>query len=844
MLQQQNSTNPDLGSLKRSQAIAQLRLLGYQDGDRVNYRAFLPHKPRVKVADQGRKASAVLPALPQELPQWEAEGRGIYVVVNPGGHRDGDITHGIAIWYEHDDLGKEASLALWQGLGLPEPTFQVDTGGKSVHSYWVLSEAVSPDQWRSLQTDLLEYSDGDRKLKNPSRVMRLAGYQHPETGQQAQIISQGGQRYSYEQLRAIVPQRQTQQRSTWTEFDKAFTLPWPGAVPLEACISRANRELLAAGVAEGGRNDGGAKLARDLLGTTDYLYGLGQRFDGDPRGLFEAYCDRCQPPLPEPEREIIWRSAESATPGPALSPEQIDGCIKGAAWRQSKQPAPAPQPAPVAPAPAPAKEEKRDRGSVSEPPKLAVKFRAVEAFLGEHLALNELTNQIELDGEVIEDPADLRLTLALDHGLAVSQADCEAIVKRLAKVNSYHPVKEYLEACSSKHGSSTTILDRLAERYFGCNEPIYQTFLKKTLVGAVARILEPGCKVDTALILQGAQGFGKSSFFRVLAGSDWFDDSMGAATSEKDERLKLHQFWFLEWGELEAVFKRKDIAAVKAFLSCQIDTVRPPYGRNAISLKRRSIIVGSTNQDEFLTDNTGNRRFWVVPVRKRVNLEALAQERDRIWAAAVALYQAGETCFLNADEEAIAAEFNEFYKTEDPWTSAIRVYLRDNSRGEITTSELLTHALRIEVGQQSRGHEMRVGEVLKSLGWTRTERRIEHNGSRRRVWVEPDPIPTSEVGILPVEVGISPETQTQQAIEPKSQPSTRSQPAQPAQPPSAGRDTPESPPYQGFGGRSQLTQPLTPTLSNFFQNGHKQTPEVTDISDDELAELLGGDAHG
>ncbi|MEL6224619.1 MAG: virulence-associated E family protein, partial [Cyanobacteria bacterium J06627_8] len=192
---------------------------------------------------------------------------------------------------------------------------------------------------------------------------------------------------------------------------------------------------------------------------------------------------------------------------------------------------------------------------------------------------------------------------------------------------------------------------------------MYQTFLVKTLVAAVARVFTPGCKVDTALILQGPQEYRKSSFFRTLAGSDWFDGSMGVA-NERDERLKLHQFWFVEWGELEGILRKKDTSGVKAFLSCQIDTVRPPYGRHAIRLKRRSIIVGSTNQSEFLSDATGNRRFWVVPVQHRIDLDLLQQERDQIWAAALALYQSGYPVFLNEDEEAIASELNASYQHE------------------------------------------------------------------------------------------------------------------------------------------------------------------------------------
>ncbi|NEQ54334.1 MAG: hypothetical protein F6K11_30095 [Leptolyngbya sp. SIO3F4] len=376
---------------------------------------------------------------------------------------------------------------------------------------------------------------------------------------------------------------------------------------------------------------------------------------------------------------------------------------------------------------------KRNSSSV---PKLAQSYQAIEATLGNTLRLNELTKQIELNGTVVEEPDDLRLTLAIDHGIQVSAADCVTIINRLSRLNSYHPIQSYLKRCGETYGTSTEILEDIAKRYFGNQEPIYQTFFIKTLVAAVARVFEPGCKVDTALILQGPQGYRKSSFFRTLAGSDWFDDSMGSAMNERDERLKLHQFWFLEWAELEGILKRKDTSAVKSFLSCQVDTVRPPYGRNAISLKRRCIIVGSTNQSDFLSDATGNRRFWVVPVQRPIDIERLTQERDQIWAAALSLYRSGYPLFLSQEEEAEAAELNESYQSEDPWYGRIVAYLRDACINEVTTSELLTRALEIDVSHQSRREQMRASEVLKILGWKR--RRKMFRGTRRQVWFNPE----------------------------------------------------------------------------------------------------------
>ena len=370
-----------------SEALNQLKLLGYSPGDPVFFRGFFPgDSPK---NDGGRKAESVLQNLPSDLQQWEREGRGVYGVVNGGGHKDADVTECRAIFYEHDDVGadglaklqgwfpdhvfsekplkpgetepkwlvpKAVQASLWAVLGLPEPTFQVDTGGKSIHSYYVLDQPISPDQWRRLQTDLLEFADVDRKLKNPARVMRLAGFKHSKTGVVATIISQSGNRYDYETLRAAIPgERQPEKPKalSWADFDRSFSLPWPEPVPLEVCLSKSNRALLESGISEGGRNSSGATLARDLIGTAAHLQGLGQRFSGDPWGLFEAYCDRCGPPLPDKERDSIWRSAENDNPGPALAPEQIEGCIKGWAWRERPGTASVVQPTTVGTAPAP-----------------------------------------------------------------------------------------------------------------------------------------------------------------------------------------------------------------------------------------------------------------------------------------------------------------------------------------------------------------------------------------------------------------------------------------------------------------------------------------------------------
>ena len=186
----------------------QLSLLGYKKGDTVFLRGFLPSNHPDKSTDKGRKATVKnLPQLIKTANEWQDQGLGIYIVVNGSGHTDKDIQECRAIFYEHDNLPKELQAVLWESLNLPIPTFQVDTGGKSIHSYWVFQEQINVDNWRELQTDLLEYADADRSLKNPSRVMRLAGCLHG-SGNESKIISESGKHYQFLEIRNIIPSRQ------------------------------------------------------------------------------------------------------------------------------------------------------------------------------------------------------------------------------------------------------------------------------------------------------------------------------------------------------------------------------------------------------------------------------------------------------------------------------------------------------------------------------------------------------------------------------------------------------------------------------------------------------------
>lgn len=330
--------------IDRTQAIAQLTSLGYRNGQTVYLRFFFPDGDSRKDSDKGRNLEGKFPNLPWPLMEkFQAEGRGCYFVVNGCGHNDARVTQCRAIFCEHDDLSKDLQRDLWRELRLPEPTTQVDSGGKSIHNFWKFKTFCTPEQWRELQGDLLEFVDGDRKLKNPSRVMRLAGAYHFKPGRdpvQSNLILNTEKSYSYEELRDIVPRQTKQQPKSeptgirWHEFEKSFQLPIDDRVPLYECLSKTDRELIDRGAAQGGRNACGYALAANLIATTDYLSDIGQYYEGDPQQLFDQCCQNCTPPIDSGEAEAIWKSANQRTKSASLPPHTILNCIKGWKWRQ------------------------------------------------------------------------------------------------------------------------------------------------------------------------------------------------------------------------------------------------------------------------------------------------------------------------------------------------------------------------------------------------------------------------------------------------------------------------------------------------------------------------------
>ena len=238
-----------------------------------------------------------------------------------------------------------------------------------------------------------------------------------------------------------------------------------------------------------------------------------------------------------------------------------------------------------------------------------------------------------------------------------------------------HPIREYLDALPV--WDKVERLDRLLIDYLGADDTEYiRVVTRKTLVAAVARVMQPGIKFDYMLVLNGPQGIGKSTLFNRLGGK-WFSDSLSIADMrDKTAAEKLQGYWIVEIGELAGI-KKVDEETLKSFLSRQDDKYRAAYGYAVEDHPRQCIIVGSTNKTTgFLRDLTGNRRFWPVKVPGGDILRPWdLKDVNQVWAEALVRYKAGEKLFLEDRLESIAQAAQLEALESDDREGLVREYL-------------------------------------------------------------------------------------------------------------------------------------------------------------------------
>lgn len=259
-------------------------------------------------------------------------------------------------------------------------------------------------------------------------------------------------------------------------------------------------------------------------------------------------------------------------------------------------------------------------------------------------------------GRELIDLDDIRIQtwLSKEWGIEVSDQRIANITLQLGKENAFHPVQRYLRGLK---WDGKERLNNLLTKYCGAvGDTRYLADVgRKFMCAAVARVFHAGVKFDHVLILEGSQGIGKSTFVRTLS-SPWDSDSLGDI-SNKDVVDNMRGKWIIELGELSSM-NRAEANDLKAFITRQFDVARKAYGRRSQTYARQCVFVGTTNDDEYLKDATGGRRFWPVRTTK-FRLDHLAKDRDQLWAEAFVTWSLGEALYLDDEEVRAYAEYEQ-----------------------------------------------------------------------------------------------------------------------------------------------------------------------------------------
>lgn len=664
---------------------------------------------------------------------------------------DKDVIGCPAFYIEWDDKPIEWQKTAWKELRLPEPTVMVVTGGKSVHCYWALQEPMEPAAWKKLQARLIDFAGGDKQCKNPSRLMRLPGFAYidKETGKPtekyAEVIHQENVSYTVTEIEQCLqkPDKQHEIKNALVEIPLTTEFPPRSVAEIEAAANCIPKRIGGEGTYEQDRNAlCGCSAALKEAGVTDHdreaLRLLGHKWPSQAKAeqVLQSTTTRNAASFWKIAKEhgfnLKRKSLKKPTnpKPPKVNPEKYaslqslmqriqDGWDdKGRAQTLSA-------------------------GSLAE-------ILPVDYFLFNELDLRAYFKTTSGWVRITDADLDSSYVILTGKGWSIGTDPVVKAVMHVARQNSVHPVQSYLRRIKADQSIKPYDLDLVGPRLFRSPNPLHAAMIRKWLIGAVARAMRPGCQMDYCLVLKGAQGLLKSTSLKTLAGEEWFTSSH--AEQEKDFLLNIQSCWIYELAELEAITRKKQAGALKNLISTATDTFRPPYGRTAERMPRQSVFCATVNKDQFLRDDTGNRRYWVVPIEgtEKLDREAILAARDSIWKAAVIAHEKGETPMLEETHEALSAEQNKDFNEQDAWVEMVQAWIdgdpllkwdpeRDPSPrpfepgAPITSAEILYSAGLKRPDAITRSDEMRVSEVLQSMGFKKT--RMRSGQERIRGWV-------------------------------------------------------------------------------------------------------------
>jgi len=539
--------HPPAGEFIGSEARQFLELIG-RDPRTVWLRSIDPRKRRSNGPDTR--------SCKDWLKRKTAEGFNVYAVIGVadqasgggGGVKDDDITGCPALFVEWDDGASiDEQAQRWRALGLPEPTVMVATGGKSVHAYWRLSEPMDPKPWRVLTRRLIEHCASDPQCCNPSRVMRLPGsvYFDKKTGEptgRCRIIASTGNSYDVAAIESCLPALPS-------------PAPAPAPAPAPRHQPRSLEQIHAAAEYIPRREGGEGTYQADRNALCGCSAALAEAGHPDPDGAALALLGQLWPDETAARQVLASAKTRNAAsfwaiagehgynlkrstrskPVKAINSTGIDAVVeaRGIGWGKREDGPP-----------------KRQQIAVGD---LSGRLRQV---LGDRLGFDELAMLPAVDGVALK-PHEIELlhVRLSENGWIIAEKAAVDALMLTARERPFHPIREYLKRVEDDRSIAPFDLDEVATKFFRVrpDSRLHVAMVRRWLIGAVARAMEPGCQMDHCLVLQGGQGLGKSTALQALASPDWFCCTV--PDQDKDLTLNVHSCWIYELAELEALLK-------------------------------------------------------------------------------------------------------------------------------------------------------------------------------------------------------------------------------------------------------------------------------------------------
>ena len=348
----------------------------------------------------------------------------------------------------------------------------------------------------------------------------------------------------------------------------------------------------------------------------------------------------------------------------------------------------------------------------------------------------------------------LRQLMSNRFGFDPTEKHVRDAVISLAIEHCFDPVRDLIDKAEADW-DRVERLDHAAATHFNCADtPLNCAFIRKTGIAMVERARNPGCKFDTITVLESPEGKNKSTAWRILAGDENFSDEAIIGKGSREVQEQLAGVWIHENAEL-AGMRKADVDAVKAYASRTTDIARAAYGHFPIRQKRHSIDVGTTNSDEYLQSQTGNRRFWPLKLLGEIDQDLLRRDRLQLIGEAAHYQTTGESITLDRAMWGEAGIEQEGRRVKDPWevmlatmpatveiegsgfygaTKTHKIIHHVDDQERVKFRDVLTYVLAIPVAHQTVSHSMRLSVVMKQVGWQKKDK-VTIDGAQVRGYI-------------------------------------------------------------------------------------------------------------